>query len=140
MHDAVLVRCRQGPRDLNGQLGGHARRELPARHALAQRLAVQQFRHHIRRGHAVDLGGAYVVHGQDVRMIQRGRGPGFLFEARQPARVHQPAGHHLDRHVASEPCIAGAIHLTHAARAQRRADLIRAEAVPGVRAMNVGGL
>ena len=49
--------------------------------------------------------------------------------AMQPTVVAgEPARHDLDRHVAAEPDIPGAIDLTHAARAERRDDLVRAEA------------
>ena len=37
-------------------------------------------------------------------------------------------GQYLDRDVATEPRVAGTIHLAHAARAERRDDLVGAEA------------
>ena len=51
---------------------------------------------------AVDLG--------DVRVVQRGEDAGLPLEARQPVRVGgERRGQHLQRHVAVEPRVAGAV-------------------------------
>ena len=61
----------------------------------------------------------------------RGR-PRFLLESAEApgigARFRQK---HFDRHVASEPRIVRAVHLAHAAVAQRRSDFINADEGPG---------
>ena len=68
------------------------------------------------------------VDGGDVRMIERCERAGLALEARQPFMVVGKAfGQHFQRHVAIELCIAGAVHLTHSARANRRDNLVRPE-------------
>jgi hypothetical protein len=59
-------------------------------------------------------------------VVQRRRGTGFLFESLQAAGVGgERRGEHLDRHVASEPRIAGAVDLAHPTGAKRGDDLVR---------------
>ena len=71
------------------------------------------------------------VDGGDVRVVQRGEETGLALEPRQPLRVRREDDRQdLDRDIASESGIAAAIDLTHAADAQPRDDLIRAEALP----------
>ena len=56
---------------------------------------------------------------RDVRMVQRGQRPGLAFEPRQPFRVvGEMVGQYLDGHLAPERRVLGAIHLSHAARAE----------------------
>ena len=65
---------------------------------------------------------------RDVRMIERGEHLRFALEARQALGVvRERVGQDLDRDVASELRVAGAIHLAHPAPS-RRVNLIRAEA------------
>ena len=40
---------------------------------------------------------------------------------------------HLDRHLAPEPGVAGAVHLAHASRAERREDLVVAQDPAGLK-------
>jgi hypothetical protein len=77
MHDALLVCGRKTMRDLNSVLHGFANRKGPATQSLAQRFPFQQFGNDIGRRLVL----AEVVHGQDIRMIQRGGGACFLLEA-----------------------------------------------------------
>ena len=68
-------------------------------------------------------------------MVQRRGRAGFLLEAVEAIDVgRERRGQHLDRDVASEPRIARAIDLAHAARAEGGHDFVRAERVPGARA------
>jgi len=61
-------------------------------------------------------------------MVEGGGGFGFRHEAAPPVRVGDPIrGEDFDRHLAVEPGIPRAIHLTHAAFAQLGLDAIRAE-------------
>ena len=70
--------------------------------------------------------GADVVDGEDVGVIERGDGARLLLEAAQPVRIgREPRGQDLDRDVAPEPRVAGAVHLAHPARADRGDDLGR---------------
>ena len=65
----------------------------------------------------------------DVRMIQRGQRLRFALEAREPLGIgDEQLGQDLDRDVAIELRVARAIHLAHAAGAERGEDLVGAEA------------
>src|SRR5205085_2851065 len=66
--------------------------------------------------------GTNIVNVADIRMIQRRDGMDFALEP-----IAEALSGSLDSHFAPHPWIAGAVHLAHAARAQRRQDLIRAE-------------
>src|SRR5207244_664239 len=64
----------------------------------------------------------------DVLMVERGQGLRLALEARGAAGiVAQRVGQCLDRDVAVQARIAGAIHLAHAARADLGDDLVDAE-------------
>ena len=65
-------------------------------------------------------------------MAQRGGRACFLLEAVQSIGVgRERRRQHFDRDVAPETRVARAIHLAHAARAERGEDFIRAEAHAG---------
>src|SRR5262249_35498710 len=69
-----------------------------------------------------------VVNCEDIRMIQRSCGAGLLLEALQPLLVFgEYRWQDFDRHVATEPSVAGAIDFTHPARAKGRDDFVRPE-------------
>jgi len=66
-------------------------------------------------------------------MRQRGDGLGFALESRAPRVVSRHAvGKNLDRDVAIQARVTGAIHLAHAAGANQREDLVWAEAGTGL--------
>ena len=119
--DALLVGRRQPVRDLGADLDGLAQGQRAAGNALAQRLAFEQLRD--------DVGGALVVtrvvDREDVGMVEQARGAGLLLEAAQPVGVgREGAGQDLDRHVARQARVAGAVDLAHSARAQESGDLV----------------
>ncbi len=61
-------------------------------------------------------------------MIERGQNLRLALEAGQPVAIErEELGEDLERDVAIERCVAGAIHLAHAARAERREDLVGTE-------------
>src|SRR5688500_6183744 len=61
-------------------------------------------------------------------MIERGQYAGLAVEPSSTVGVGQPyLGQDLDRHVASEPRVAGAIDLAHASGPEERDDFIRAD-------------
>jgi hypothetical protein len=61
---------------------------------------------------------ADVVHGEDVRMIERAGAAGLVGETPQPLGIRRVVRqHHFDGHVAVEPLVAGAPHFSGAARA-----------------------
>jgi len=71
---------------------------------------------------------ADVVDREHVRVVERSREPRFLLE---PPGRSRCAGslirQDFDRDLASDPGIASAVHLAHAARADRREHLVRAD-------------
>ena len=74
---------------------------------------------------------ADVVDGADVRIVQRRDGAGFLLEALARFGIgRQRAGQDLDGHRAIQPGVTGAVNLAHAARADRRDDLVGAQPGP----------
>ena len=67
---------------------------------------------------------------RDIRMIQRGECLRFAGESRQPLSVRgEQLGQDLDRHVAIELRVSGAIHLAHSAFAKLFQDAIHAQIV-----------
>ena len=95
---------------------------------LPQGLALEQLGHD-KRCAAL---GADVVDRQDVRMIERGDGPGFLLEATEPVGVSgNLVGKDFDGNVAVEAAVASLVDLAHAAGPDGCEDLIRPEASAG---------
>jgi hypothetical protein len=122
--DALLVGGGQAAGDLRANLHGLAQWQRGTARALPQRLAFQQLRHDV--GCPVVMTG--VVDREDVRVVECARGLGFVLEAAQALRVFgETARQHLDRHVACEPRVAGAVDLAHAAGPERAEDLIGAQ-------------
>jgi hypothetical protein len=75
---------------------------------------------------------AHVVDDENVGVVQRTGGARLLLESPEPIRIiRDRGGQDLDRHVAPEPCIPGAIHLAHSALADGRGDLVWAESCTG---------
>ena len=74
------------------------------------------------------VGLAHLMHGADVRVVERRREPRF---AQQPGAgrvvVQRLGGQDLDGDFAPELGVARAVHLAHAARAERGEDLVVAE-------------
>ena len=72
-----------------------------------------------------------------MRMIQRGNGTRFAFEAgAQIFAFGDVFGQDLDRDGAVEPGVAGFVHFAHAAGAERGEDFVRAELVSCVEGHN----
>ena len=94
--------------------------------AILQGLTVDQFEDEdgarLRVRDAVDR--------RDVWMVHRGQKPRFAVEACESLGIaRKPLGQHLQRHVATQGAVVRAVHLSHAARANRREDFIRTQAV-----------
>ena len=65
-------------------------------------------------------------------VVQRGQGLGLALKPRDPLRVGgERLGQDLDRDGAIQLRVPRAVDLTHAAGAERRQDLVRAEACAG---------
>jgi hypothetical protein len=68
------------------------------------------------------------IDGRHVRVVECGEEPALALEARTEVRsLCQPRGQRLERHLAREPRVAGAVHLAHTAGAEQPEDLVRAE-------------
>jgi hypothetical protein len=94
-----------------------------------QRFAVQQF-HHQERNALSSY--ADVVDRADIRMLERGNRASLALEPRAPLWIGRHVGRqHFDGDRAIEPRVAGRVDLAHPARAERRKDLVGAEARAG---------
>ena len=131
MRDAGTMRAIERIADLNRRSPAP---RPPAAHriapdAIGQRLAFEELEDEV-----VEIAVASdVVDRADVRIVERGDGARFLFEAPARFRVRRErAGQHLHRHGPIEPRITGAIDLAHAACAERRDDLVRTETGAGL--------
>ena len=126
MHDAFVVRGRETVGDLPGEIEGLVQAQRSVRETGAQRFAFQQLRHDVRQ----TIMCAGVVHRHDVRVVQLPGRACFFFEPAQPVgAIGQRCRQDLDRDVAGEAGVARAIDLAHAAGADRRDDLVRAETI-----------
>src|SRR5262245_62767051 len=95
---------------------------------LAQLFAFEQFGDYVGRAFMY----AQVVDNQNVRMIERRSRACLLFKAAQPILVICVIRRQdFDGDFTVEPCVARAINLTHAARAERRDDFVMIEACAG---------
>jgi hypothetical protein len=114
MHDAGAMRGGQCARDLNGDVNGLSQSERGVLQPLTHRLAFDE----LRRDEASALIGAYLVDGDDVRMIQSRSGASFLLETAQPGFVTvERFGQELERDAAAQTCVLSQIHIAHPARA-----------------------
>ncbi len=125
---ALGVRLGEAFGDLNGERHGIARRKRPLLQALAERLAVDPLEDQIGRAvepfEAVDRG--------DVRVVEAGEEPRLALEALQAGGVvAERVGERLDRHLAPERRIDGAVDAPHAAGAEEAEDLVPAQAMAG---------
>lgn len=110
----------QGLGDLHAVAKHLVDRKWPARDALRERFTLQQFHDQVV---VTD-----VIERADVRMVELRDGLGLALEPKPELRVlRELRRQNLDGHAAVEPRVASLPHLTHAARANARDDLIRAE-------------
>jgi len=122
--DALLVGFLQGLGDLLGDLDGLPHGEGAAGEALREVLALDKLENQepppVVLLEAVDLG--------DVGVVEGGEEAGLALEASQALRVRREGpGKHLDRHLAAEGRVLGAVDLTHATGAEAPADAIVGE-------------
>ncbi len=124
VHDAAGVGGGQRLGDGDANLDGLARGEGSAAQTLAKGLPIEELRHDVR----LAVGGPDVVDADDVGVRQLARGLGFDLEAAQTLRIgRQARRQRLDRHVAPEPGVARAVHLSHAAGAEEAEHFVGAE-------------
>ena len=93
----------------------------PSLQAVPQRLTLDELGDEVRT--VIDL--AEIVDDDDMRVVQTGRGSGFLMKPSQPIAVNgEIRRQELERHRPIELGVVGKIDLAHAARAQPRHQLI----------------
>ena len=128
MDDALAVGDAQRLRDLDPVAQGLLERKRALLQALGQGLALQ-----VLHDQVVDpILPAEVVEDADVGMIQGGDGPGLTLEALAQVRAScQLRREDLDRHRPIQARVPGPVDLAHAAGAERRGDLVGAEAGAG---------
>jgi hypothetical protein len=126
MNDALLVRLFQGFGNLLRKRERVLERDRTALQALGQVLALDELHGEEVRGRAVRQRRALeAVHVGDVGMVEGREQLRLTLEARQALRVaRQLLRQHLDRDVASELRVGGAIHLAHPAGADRGGDAV----------------
>ncbi len=75
---------------------------------------------------------AGLVDGDDVRVVQGGRGPRLLLQPAHPPRVvREGGGQELERDFAAQLAVFGGVDLGHAARAERREHAVAPDLPPG---------
>ncbi len=129
MDEAGAMGLRQAVRELRPEVEDLRNGQRPAREPAAQRLALDVLHHDVVRallaGRLAD-----VVDVDDVRMVEGGGGARLPVEAVEELGIG-PGAQHLQGHRASEPGVAGAIHLAHAARAETVDHLVGGDAGAG---------
>ena len=121
MHDALVVRRRERVRQRDTQLHDARDRQPARRHLPIQAMALDQL--HRQEPDAVLVFDR--VERDDIRVVEAGHGARLVLEARQAFGVRRHVGRqHLERDVATEAAVAGAVHFAHAARAERGDDLV----------------
>ena len=124
VHDSGVVGRGEPVGDLAREIEELARGQGPLRDQLAQGLAFHELHRH--PGHGLRY--ADVVDGDDVGIVERGRGFGFALEPRQVRGVgSELRREHLDRHAPIEPRVARRVDFPHSACADWRQDFVGPE-------------
>ena len=128
MRDAFAVRGGQPASDSDGDLHGFAHGQCALPQTFRERLALQQLGDD-KKPIAIH---ADVEEREDIGMRERRHGARLALETRPSIGVVcDIGGQDLDGHVAPESRVPCAIHFTHTTGAERRDDLVRAEACAG---------
>jgi hypothetical protein len=126
VHDALLVRRLHPLGYLAGEGDRFVHRYGAAADPLGQRRSLDELQH--QRPDAVRLDDA--VDRRDVRVVQRGERPRLPLEAGEPFTVGgKGTGQDLEGDVTPERLVMGAVHLSHAAPAERHAHVVRPQPV-----------
>ncbi len=130
MDDSLPVRGVEGLGDLRAILQHLRQRQRATGQRVGQRFAVDQLHHQV----VAALLLADVEQRADVGMAQRGDRLRLAPEAGEQRGVGGEVGRqHLDRHLAVEARVPGAVDLAHSAGADRRGDLVRTEPGAGIK-------
>ena len=128
--DALVVGRGEALGDLRGVVDRLAHRQRRASDALAQRLALEQLGDHERRA----VVSAEIVDREDVRVVELAGGARLLLEATQPVGVlGEGRGQDLEGDLATDARVARAIHLAHAADAERPRHFVGSDLGSGER-------
>ena len=123
MDDPLVVSGGEAVRDLERVVEGLADGKRSALEAGPQGLAFEQLRD--------DVGGTvvgpHVVDGENVRVVQGTGGAGLLLEAAELLAIGDLLEENLDRDLALQAGVTGAVDLTHRPRGEQPHDLVRAE-------------
>ena len=115
MNDVPGVRRCESTDNLLGVTCRRARVDCSSIQVRAEVFAFEQLRDDVARAFVM----ADIVNGEDVRMVQGGRGERFLFKAAKPVFIGRKRGRQeLDGDVAIQPRVARAIDFSHPAGAQ----------------------
>ena len=126
--DSDSVRRLETGRDLGGNTESFVERQRPSGQRLIEPFSLDQLEDEVES--ALRLLDA--VQGCEVRVVQRTQEAGLALEPRPPFLVaRERIGKGLERHLSPEPRVPRPVHLPHSARANRRDDLVRAQAGPG---------
>ena len=124
VNDPFFMRGIESLRNLTGNRYDLVGSERSARDAVSERLAVDELQH--QRRHATCVFDA--IDRSDIWMIQCGQHARLALESGKALVVAgKGAWQNLDRHVAPEARVVGAIHLSHPAPAEQRLNLVDAE-------------
>ena len=124
MDDRARVRGLEPVAHLDRELDRGSQGHRPALEALPEALALQELEHEV----GTPAGGADVEDGQDVRVGEGGDGPRLVLEGAETVGRGLAVGEHdLDRDVAAETGVVGAVHLRHSTGAQQLPDLVGPE-------------
>ena len=115
------VRAAHGLSQRNRHVEETIQIETTFRDVLGEGLAL----HKLHRDEMDPVGLFDGMDGDDVGVLERGHGLGLALEALAALGVaSELLGQHLERHVAVEPGVAGAVHLAHATLAELLDDLV----------------
>ena len=124
MGDVFAVGSGQTVCHLHGVIDRFAVRKRSAGQTFAQAFAFQQLRDQERRTFVL----TDVMHRQNVGMTERGDSSGFLLETPQTLGISGKRGRqYLESYIAPQTGVASAIHLSHAARSDKREDFVRSK-------------
>ncbi|GAC1599523.1 MAG: hypothetical protein NVS4B10_10770 [Myxococcales bacterium] len=124
MNDARVMGRGETLGELGGQIERLAQRQRLSEQHLAERLPLEQLEDEV----GAPLVGSGVMDREDVGMVDRANRPGLQREALQGLLAKSRGGKDLDRHVATEPCVPGAIDLTHPTCADQLDDFVGSKA------------
>jgi hypothetical protein len=122
MNDSLFMRRRQAASQLLRQGDGLGKKKSSLAQSCREGLTFEQFGYHVRRS----AGFTDIEDGQDVGMIESGRGACLLLKAAQTIDAGgESGGQNLDGDVPSESRITATIDLAHATGTQGPGDLVR---------------